>query len=166
MNPKRILLFDIHGTVHRGFSRNTNKMQVCNRIYYFEVYWRLNMFRAAHRSSSGALNCVCSLWFYIHMLWPTVALARAGIINSITKLHRVGISTEFYYSIRLEASLTHGAPSRLRNIAGLACATGCNWILHSIITPVSWSKQKSVVMRNLHPSVYGATAPSGPWFPL
>jgi len=21
------------------------------------------MFRAAHRSSSGALNCVCSLWF-------------------------------------------------------------------------------------------------------
>jgi len=23
----------------------------------------LNMFRAAHHSSSGALNCVCSLWF-------------------------------------------------------------------------------------------------------
>jgi len=21
------------------------------------------MFRAAHRSSSGALNCICSLWF-------------------------------------------------------------------------------------------------------
>jgi len=44
-------------------SRNTNKMQLCNRIYYFQVYWRLNMFRAAHRSSSGALNCICSLWF-------------------------------------------------------------------------------------------------------
>ena len=55
---------DIHGSVHRGwFSRNTNKMQLCNRIYYSSVYWRLNVFRAAHRSSSGALNCVCSLWF-------------------------------------------------------------------------------------------------------
>ena len=45
------------------FSRNTNTMQLCNRIYYSKVYWRLNMFRAAHRSSSGTLNCICSLWF-------------------------------------------------------------------------------------------------------
>ena len=44
-------------------SRNTNKMQLCNRIYYSKVYWRLNMFQAAHRSSSGAINCICSLWF-------------------------------------------------------------------------------------------------------
>jgi hypothetical protein len=41
----------------------TNKMQPCNRIYYSKVYWRLIMFRAAYRSSSGALNCICSLWF-------------------------------------------------------------------------------------------------------
>jgi hypothetical protein len=41
--------FDIHGSVHRRLlSRNTNKMQLCNRIYY---------------SSSGALKCICSLWF-------------------------------------------------------------------------------------------------------
>ena len=38
-------------------------MQPCNRIYYFKVFWRLNMFRAAHRSSSGAPNCIFSLWF-------------------------------------------------------------------------------------------------------
>jgi len=38
-------------------------MQPCNRIYYSKIYWRLNMFRAAHRSSSGALNCICSRWF-------------------------------------------------------------------------------------------------------
>ena len=38
-------------------------MQLCNRIYYSKVFWGLNMFRAAHRSSSGALNCICSLWF-------------------------------------------------------------------------------------------------------
>jgi len=56
--------FDIHGSVHRRLlSRNTNKMQLCNIIYYSKVYWRLNKFRAAHRSSSGALNCICSLWF-------------------------------------------------------------------------------------------------------
>jgi hypothetical protein len=41
----------------------TNKMQPCNRIYYSKVYWRINMFRAAYRLSSGALNCICSLWF-------------------------------------------------------------------------------------------------------
>ena len=44
-------------------SRNTSKIQLCNRMYYSKVYWRLKMFRAAHRSSSGALNCICSLWF-------------------------------------------------------------------------------------------------------
>jgi hypothetical protein len=38
-------------------------MQPCNIIYYSNIYWRLNMFRAAHHSSSGALNCICSLWF-------------------------------------------------------------------------------------------------------
>ena len=48
---------------YRWFSRNTNQMQLRNRIYYFKVYWRLNIFRAAHRSSSGAVNRVCSLWF-------------------------------------------------------------------------------------------------------
>ena len=34
----------------------TNKMQLCNRIYYSTVHGRLNMFRAAYRSSSGALT--------------------------------------------------------------------------------------------------------------
>jgi hypothetical protein len=32
------------------------KLQPCNRIYYSTVHWRLNMFRAAYRSSSGALT--------------------------------------------------------------------------------------------------------------
>jgi hypothetical protein len=34
----------------------TNKMQPCNRIHYSTVHWRLNMFWAAYRSSSGALT--------------------------------------------------------------------------------------------------------------
>jgi hypothetical protein len=44
-------------------NRNTNKMQLCNRIYYSEAYWMLSMFRAAHRSSSGVQNCIFSLWY-------------------------------------------------------------------------------------------------------
>jgi hypothetical protein len=57
-------------------SRNTNKMQLCNRTYYSKVYWRQNMFRTAHRSSSGALNCICSLWFIYP--WGDRPLSRLG----------------------------------------------------------------------------------------
>jgi len=61
------------------------------------------MFRTAHHSSSGALNCVCSLWFiYPYGDRPLPRLSgkhvepsiNFGIINSITKLHLVGISTD------------------------------------------------------------------------
>jgi hypothetical protein len=32
-------LFDTHGSVHRRLlSRNTNNMQLCNRIYYSKVF--------------------------------------------------------------------------------------------------------------------------------
>jgi len=41
----------------------TNKVQPCSRIYYSKIYWRLNMFRAAYCSSSGAPNSIYSLWF-------------------------------------------------------------------------------------------------------
>jgi hypothetical protein len=46
----------------------TNKMQSCNRIYYSKIYWRFNMFWAAYLSSSGAPNCICSLWFIHHVV--------------------------------------------------------------------------------------------------
>ena len=39
-----------------SISKRTNKMQTCNRIYYSKAYWRLNMFWAAHRSSSVPLK--------------------------------------------------------------------------------------------------------------
>jgi hypothetical protein len=49
----------------------TNKMQPCNRIYYSKIYWRLNTFRAAHHSSSGAPNYIYSLWFiYCNKVLP------------------------------------------------------------------------------------------------
>jgi len=38
-------------------------MQPCNRINYSKIYWRLNMFREAYRSLSGAPKRICGLWF-------------------------------------------------------------------------------------------------------
>ena len=59
------LRVNIHGSVYRNMKsvEITNKMQPCNRIYYSKIYWRHNMPRTAHRPSSGAPNCICSLWF-------------------------------------------------------------------------------------------------------
>jgi len=108
-------------------------MQLCNRIYYSKVYGRLNIFGAAHRSSSGAPNCICSLWLIcpygdrpLPRLSQPLSLGNGRspngninqrlqiqfrapdderyvepsinfrIINSITKLHLVGISTELH----------------------------------------------------------------------
>jgi len=54
----------------------TNKMQPCNRIYYSTVHWRLNMFRAAYRSSSGALTVFAASGLHTHVVtgrsqvWP------------------------------------------------------------------------------------------------
>jgi hypothetical protein len=60
----------------------TNKMQPCNRIYYSKIYWRLNMFRASHRSSSGAPNCICSLWFiYCNMIKDFVYIIHSPYYN-------------------------------------------------------------------------------------
>jgi len=44
--------------------RKSNKMQQYIKIL-FHIYMKLNMFRATHRPSSGALNCTSSLWFCI-----------------------------------------------------------------------------------------------------
>jgi hypothetical protein len=43
-------------------------MQLCNRIYYFTVHWRLNMFRAAYRSSSGAPNVFAASGLPTHVV--------------------------------------------------------------------------------------------------
>jgi len=46
----------------------TNKMQPCFRIYYSTVHWRLNMFRAAYRSSSGALTVFAASGLHTHVV--------------------------------------------------------------------------------------------------
>jgi hypothetical protein len=81
----------------------TNKMQPCNGIYYSNVYWRLSMFRAAHCSSSGALNCICSLWFiYTCGDRPLSSLSGKWISHSD--------SDNYYISVYVivEADNTHG----------------------------------------------------------
>jgi hypothetical protein len=53
----------------RSYSVEINsKMQPCNRIYYSTVHWRLNMFRAANRSSSGALIVFATSGLHTHVM--------------------------------------------------------------------------------------------------
>ena len=46
----------------------TKKTQPCNRIYYSTVHWRLNKFRAAYRSSSGALTVFAASGLHTHVV--------------------------------------------------------------------------------------------------
>jgi len=48
-------------------------MQPCNRIHHSTIHWRPNMFRAAYRSSSGALTVFA---VYVRMWWPDVVLTQ------------------------------------------------------------------------------------------
>ena len=81
-------------------SRNTNMMQLVIEFIIPKIYWGLDMFRVADRSSSGTLNCICSLWFIypcgdrplsrLSEKFPTQPWQHIepsinfGIINSIT----------------------------------------------------------------------------------
>jgi len=44
--------------------RKSSKMQQCIKIWLFLIYMKFNMFRTTHRPSSGAQNCIGSLWFF------------------------------------------------------------------------------------------------------
>jgi len=61
-------------------------MQPCNRIYYSTVHWRLNMFRMAYRSSSGALTVFTASGLHMHM---------------VTGRSQVWVGTESYYNARI-----------------------------------------------------------------
>jgi hypothetical protein len=43
-------------------------MQPCNRIYYSTVHWRLDMIRAAYRSSLGALTVFAASGLHTHVV--------------------------------------------------------------------------------------------------
>jgi hypothetical protein len=129
------------------FLEITNKMQPCNWIYYSKIYWKLNMFRATYRSSSGAPNRICSLWFIYTCgdrplsrlggnSWWAVCRSKHvepsinfGIINSITRLFLV----YFYWFILrctdqwilnpFYAPLIHTAMHGSMNIKSILCST-------------------------------------------
>ena len=61
-------------------------MQPCNRIYYSTVHWRLNMFRAAYRSSSGALTVFAASGLHKHV---------------VTGRSQVWVGTQFWVHWRL-----------------------------------------------------------------
>jgi len=48
------------------------------------------MFRAAHRSSSGALNCICSLWFTYTCDRPLSSLSGNSVLSSHSDLRTAG----------------------------------------------------------------------------
>jgi hypothetical protein len=64
----------------------TNKMKPCNRIYYSTVHWRLNMFRAAYHSSSGAVSVFAASGLHMHVVtgcslsgnWPVPTQATGS----------------------------------------------------------------------------------------
>jgi len=49
-------------------SRNNQQDATLYRIYYSTVHWRLNMFRTAYRSSSGALTLFSASGLHTHVV--------------------------------------------------------------------------------------------------
>jgi hypothetical protein len=101
-------------------------MQLCNRIYYSKVFWSLNMFRAARRSSSGALNCICSLWF-IYPYGDRPLSRLSGISVCVSDPHR--FQPCMFYSEILYTNLlaTYVTLSLQLTILESVCTVMCSW---------------------------------------
>jgi hypothetical protein len=60
--------FILKGNLKLDSVEITNKMQPCIRIYYSTIHWKLNMFRAAYHSSSGALTVFAASGLHKHVV--------------------------------------------------------------------------------------------------
>jgi len=78
----------------------TNKMQLCNRIYYSTVHWRLNMFRAAYHSSSEALTVFAASGLHRH-----VVSGRSQVWVGTALILDYGRSPHAYVNQRLQIQL-------------------------------------------------------------
>jgi hypothetical protein len=78
----------------------TNKMQPCIRIYYSTVHWRLNIFRAAYRSSSGALTAFAASGLHTHVVTGHSQVLSGNSMNSHSRLD-YGRSPHAYINQRL-----------------------------------------------------------------
>jgi len=56
-------------------------MQQFHKFFLLDVYVWLNMFRALPRPSSGAYNCISSLWFY---RWSVMVGALLVVVWPVT----------------------------------------------------------------------------------
>jgi len=77
-------------------------MQPCNRIYYSTVYWRLNMFRAAYWSSSGALTVFAASGLHTHVV---TGRSQVWVGTQFPLRLDYGRSTHGYINQRLQVQL-------------------------------------------------------------
>jgi hypothetical protein len=70
-------------------------MQPCNIMYYSTVHWRLNTFRAAYRSSSGALTVFAASSLHTHM----VTGRSQGWVGTQFPLRRMSIHTQLAMAV-------------------------------------------------------------------
>jgi hypothetical protein len=105
-------------------------MQPCNRIYYSTVHWRLNMFRAAYRSSSGALTVFAASCLHTHVV-TGLSQVRVGTGN-LWVLFVVGKCS----LRRAETSSTEVLPSVCVRVCVCVCVCVCVWVCVSVCVSV------------------------------
>ena len=77
-------------------------MQPCNRIYYSTVHWRLNMFRVAYRSSSGAPTVLAASGLHTHVV---TGRSQAWVKSQFPLRLDYGRSPHAYVNQRLQVQL-------------------------------------------------------------
>jgi len=100
VNRRKQIVFHSNREIHifTDSVEITNKMQPCDRIYYSTVHWRLNMFRAAYLSSSGALIVFAASGLHTHVV------TGSSQVNSQLRLD-YGRSPHAYVNQRLQIQL-------------------------------------------------------------
>jgi len=92
--------FDVGRSVHQH-TIQTNQPTRCNSFTSLplDAYVSLNMFRAPTRLSSGAYNCINSLWFYrwsvvvallLVVVGPPARPRPTALVRLVKLLHLVG----------------------------------------------------------------------------
>jgi hypothetical protein len=117
--PRINALYSLYGTTNEmqrflhlvGYFSGeiTNQMQPCNRIYYSLVHWRLNMFRAAHRPSSGALTVFVASGLHTHVVTGR-SQVWVGTVSTQTWLRPVTTCVCKPEAVKTEPLMMNGVP--------------------------------------------------------
>jgi hypothetical protein len=77
----RFNIFDTHGSVYRRLlSRNTNKMQLCNRICYSKVLLKGQLVSSGTPFSIRSSKLYLKPLVYMPIRWPAVAKAEWALL--------------------------------------------------------------------------------------